>query len=146
MSAESVEFVRRGYAAMSEMLVRREVDRSLIEETWTPDCVLRPAGILPESSEMHGHDGIAKFIENQMEAFDELEVEAKEFIDAGDRVVVPIRFGGKARYTGMDVGFDVVHVVSVRDGKVARTDMYREKAEALEAVGLSGSATRRDAP
>jgi ketosteroid isomerase-like protein len=140
MSAENVEFVRRAYAATNRMLTRREVDRALIEELWTPDCVLRPAGILPESSEMHGHDGIAKFIGNQMEAFDELQVETREFIDARDRVVVPIRFGGKARYTGMDVAFDVVHVVTVRDGKVARTDMYRERDEALEAVGLSDSA------
>jgi ketosteroid isomerase-like protein len=71
-----------------------------------------------------------------MEAFDALKAETEEFIDAGDRVVVPIRFGGKARYTGMDVTFAVVHVVTVRDGKVAWTDMYRERSEALEAVGL----------
>ena len=73
-----------------------------------------------------------------MEAFDPLQAEAEEFIDAGDRVVVPIQFGGKARYTGMDVTFAVVHVVTVRDGKVAQTDMYREKSEALRAVGLPG--------
>jgi ketosteroid isomerase-like protein len=135
MSRENVEFVRRGYAALSEMLSSRAIDRSLIEELWTPDCVLRPAGILPESSEMHGHDGLARFISNQMEAFDQLEIEPLEFIEAGEKVVVPLRFGGKARYTGMEVGFDVVHVVTVRDGRAARTDMYREMSEALEAVG-----------
>jgi ketosteroid isomerase-like protein len=147
MSAENVEFVRRGYAQIDEMLARGEVDRALVEELWAPDCVLRPAGILPESSAMHGHHGIVKCLENQMDAFDELQAETKEFVDAGDRMVVPIRFGGKARYTGMDVGFDVVHVVSVRDGEIARTDMYRENAEALEAVGpgpgLVGHSSRR---
>lgn len=136
MSQENVELVRRAQAALQRMLAAREVDRALIEELWTDDCVLRPAGILPESAEMHGRDGIARFIENQMEAFDELEVVPHEFIDAGDRVVVPIHFGGRARYTGMDVSFAVVHVVTVRDGKLARTDMYREKDEALTAVGL----------
>lgn len=137
MSQENVEFVRRGYEALGRMLSGREVDRALIAELWAPDCVLRPAGILPESSEMHGHDGIARFIENQMEAFDELQVEVLELVDAGDRVVVPIRFGGKARYTGMDAAFAVVHVVTLRDGRVARTDMYRDKGEALAAVGLT---------
>ncbi|MDQ3935523.1 MAG: nuclear transport factor 2 family protein [Actinomycetota bacterium] len=136
MSGENVEFLRRGYDAMNEMLERRDIDRAQIEEFWTEDCVLRPAGILPESAEMHGHDGIVRFIENQLEAFDELQIEALEWIDAGDRVVVPIRFGGRARYTGMDVAFEVVHVVTLRDGRVARTDMYREKEEALRAVGL----------
>jgi ketosteroid isomerase-like protein len=137
MSQENVEFAKRGYVALNQMLASREVDLSLIERLWTPDCVLRPSGILPESAEMHGHDGIARFTENQMEAFDELQVEPLEYLDAGDRVVVPIRFGGKARYTGMDVRFEVVHVVTVRDGKVARTDMFRNKREALEAAGLS---------
>ena len=136
MSQENVEFARRGYAAINEMLRRRAVDRSLIEAFWTADSVLTPAGILPESSEMHGHDGIAQFISNQMEAFDELRIDPLEFIDAGDRVVVPIRFGGKARYTGMEVEFAVVHVVTIRDGRCARTDMFRERAEALAAAGL----------
>ena len=136
MSRENVDFVRRGYAALNEMLSRAEVDHSAIEEMWLSDCVLKPAGILPESAEMHGHEGIARFIRNQMEAFDELQVEPLEFLDAGERVVVPIRFGGKARYTGMDVAFDVVHVATVSKGKVARVEMFREKAEALEAVGL----------
>ena len=136
MSQENVEFVQRGYAALSQMLSSGEVDRSLIESLWTPDCVLRPSGLLPESAEMRGHEGIARFTSNQMEAFDELRVEPLEFIDAGERVVVPIRFGGKARFTGMEIAFAVVHVVTVRDGKVARTDMFREKADALQAVGL----------
>jgi ketosteroid isomerase-like protein len=136
MSRENVDFVRRCYDAINGMLARRAIDRALIESVWAHDCVLRPAGILPESAEAHGHDGIQRFLENQMEAFDALKAETEEFIDAGDRVVVPIRFGGKARYTGMDVTFAVVHVVTVRDGKVARTDMYRERSEALRAVGL----------
>lgn len=136
MSQGNVEFARRGYAALNQMLRERKVDFSLIEALWTADSVLRPAGILPESSEMHGHDGIARFISNQMEAFDELRVEPLEFIDAGEKVVVPILFGGKARYTGVAVEFAVVHVVTVREGKSARTDMFRDKTEALESVGL----------
>lgn len=136
MSRENVELARRGYDALNAMLRRGEIDLPEIEAIWTSDCVLKPSGLLPESGEMHGHDGIARFISNQMEAFDELQVEPLEFLDAGERVVVPIRFGGKARYTGMDVTFFVVHVATVRDGKVARLDMFRERAEALEAVGL----------
>ena len=136
MSRENVEIVRRNYAVLNQMLSSQEVDHALIEELWTPDCVLKPSGILPESAEAHGHDGVARFIRNQMEAFDELQVEPLEFVDAGESVVVPIRFGGKARYTGMEVTFAVVHVVTLRDGKVTLTDMFREKPEALEAAGV----------
>ena len=136
MSRENVDFVRRGYDALNEMLRRGEVDVRLIEELWTNDCVLKPSGLLPESAEMHGHAGIARFIRNQMEAFDELQAQPQEFLDAGERVVVPIRFGGKARYTGLEVTFAIVHVATVRDGKVARLEMFLDKAQALEAVGM----------
>jgi ketosteroid isomerase-like protein len=131
-----VEFARRGYATLNETLKSGVVDLSAIEETWTPDCVLRPSGLLPESAEMHGHEGIAQFVTAQMEAFEEMEVEAVEFLDAGDRIVVPIRFGGKARHTAIEVNFAVVHVMTVPEGNVARLDMFRDKAEALEAEGL----------
>ena len=136
MSRENVELAQRGYRAMNNMLKSRKVDRPYIEEWWTPDSVLKPSGLLPESSEMRGHEGIARFISIQMDAFEGLEVEPLEFLDAVDKVVVPIRFGGKARHTGLDVTFSVVHVLTVRQGKVARLEMFRERAEALEAAGL----------
>jgi hypothetical protein len=44
------------------------------------------------------------------------------------------RFGGKARYTGMDVAFAVVHVATVCNGNVTRLDMFWDRADALEAV------------
>ena len=137
MSRENVELVRRSYATMNEVLGRGdEIDRSLIAETWTTDCVLKPTGLLPESAEMKGHEGIERFIRIQMEAFDPLQVAPLEFVDAGEMVVVPIRFGGKARHTGMEVTFEVVHVWTLRDGKIARLDMFLEKRDALEAAGL----------
>jgi len=75
---------------------------------------------------MHGHEGLLRFAALQTEAFEEFWVQPQEMIDAGDRVVVPVRFGGRAQHTGLEVVFDVVHVCTARDGK----------AEALEAVGL----------
>jgi uncharacterized protein len=136
MSQENVEFVRRGYITLNEMLKSGAVDHRAVEETWTPDCVLRPSGLLPETSEMRGHEGIVRFITAQAETFDEMQVEVLDLIDADDRVVVPIRFGGKARHTRLDVTFAVVHVLTVRDGRIARLDMFADKAEALEAAGL----------
>ena len=136
MSRENIETARRGYEAMNEMLSRGEVDMSLIAEYWTNDCALKPSGLLLESAEVSGHEGIARFLRIQMEGFDRLQAEPLEFIDAGDTIVVPLILGGKARHTGLDVSFSIVHVVTVRDGKAARVDIFLEKAEALEAVGL----------
>lgn len=112
----------------------------LARQMLTPDFVLRtPAeSLFPEAGtrEWHGYEGFLRFVAGQTEGFEAMALEASEFIDAGDRVVVPIRFGGRARHTGLEVMFPVVHVVTVRDGKVAQLDMYRDRAEALAAVGL----------
>ena len=135
MSQENVELARRGYAALNDAY-RTGHFQPAIHEFCDPEIVLKPSGILPESSEMHGHEGLLRFAALQTEAFEEFRVEPQEFIDAGDKVIVPVRFGGRAQHTGLEVRFEVVHVCTARDGKWTRIDMYASKAEALEAVGL----------
>ena len=109
------------------------------EEMLHPDFVLRP----PEDSPFpeagtggQGREGFLRFVAGQAEGFDAMSLEPQEFIDAGDRVVVPLQFGGRARHTGLEIKFAVVHVVTIRDGKLARLDIYMSRAEALEAAGL----------
>jgi ketosteroid isomerase-like protein len=64
-------------------------------------------------------------------------VEAKEFIDAGDCVLVPVRLTGRGRASGVSFEDHEVHVFRLRDRKIIEVREYREKAEALEAVGLA---------
>jgi ketosteroid isomerase-like protein len=64
-------------------------------------------------------------------------MEPLEYIDAGDRMVVPYRFGGRARHTGIDVEFAFVHVHTRRRGKTVRVDTYETKEEAFEDLALS---------
>jgi uncharacterized protein len=135
MSRENVEFARQSYERWNDAYKTGEF-RPLIKEICDPEIVLRPAGILPESTEMYGHEGVLQFTTNQADAFEALSIEPEEFIDAGDRVVVPVRLGGRARHTGLDVEFRFVHVCTVRHGRLARLDVYATKLEALEAVGL----------
>jgi ketosteroid isomerase-like protein len=136
MSQENVELARRGYETLN-VAYKTGNFQDAFERFCDPDIVLTPSGILPESSQMHGHEGMVRFATLQTEAFDDFWVEPQAFIDAGDRVVVPVRFGGRAHHSGLDVAFEVVHVLTARDGKWTRIDMYASKAQALEAVGLS---------
>jgi ketosteroid isomerase-like protein len=137
MSARNVELARRGYAALNDALQTGDFDDAL-EQFCDPDIVFVPAGVLPETSEMRGHDGLRRFASNQAEAFEDFSVEPKAFIEAGDKVVVPLRFGGRAAHTGLEVRFDVVHVCTARDGKWVRVEVYATESEALSAVGLPG--------
>jgi len=140
MSKQNVALARRGYAALNAAYESGEVNDLLpiLDEIWEPDVVLKGTGsVLAGGEEWHGHDGMLRFTASQMEAFQKMSLEPLEFIDAGDQLVVPVRFGGRARHTGIEVEFRATHVFTFHDGKATRMDIYESKAEALEAVGLS---------
>jgi ketosteroid isomerase-like protein len=136
MSQENVELVERTYERINDAYKTGEYQGPM-EELCHPDVVLSTSGMFPESGEYRGFDGLREFTINQAEAFEEISAQPVEFIDAGDQVVVPLRFGGKARHSGIKAAFSVVHVWSVREGKISRLDMFQSRAEALNAVGLA---------
>ena len=138
MSQENVERARRAYAALKDAYRSGDVNDLLpiAEEMWDPAIVLRTADTFVESGEWHGYEGLLRFTSDQMQAFERMWIEPEEFIDAGDVVVVPVRFGGRARHTGIDVEFSYVHVLTVQNGKTVRIDVYESKAQALQAAGL----------
>jgi ketosteroid isomerase-like protein len=71
----------------------------------------------------------------QLADVSELRVDAKEFIDVGNYVVVPVRLSGRGRASGASFEEHEIHVFKLRDGKITELREYREKSEALEAVG-----------
>jgi ketosteroid isomerase-like protein len=138
MSPENVELARRAYAAMGNAYKTGDL-LPVIEDFCDPEIVFSNEAVVsgyPEKGEWHGHEGLLQFGVGQTEAFQQMWIEPEEFIDAGDSVVIPLRLGGKARHTGIEIGFSVVHVVTFRDGKAVRIDLYAETTEALAAVGL----------
>ena len=76
-------------------------------------------------------------MERWASAFDELKVTFEEIIDAGDQVVVVAHHKGRGQASGVEVDTRFYEVYTLRQGKVSRVDEYIERAEALEAVGLS---------
>jgi ketosteroid isomerase-like protein len=64
-------------------------------------------------------------------------VTVEEIIDAGDQVVVVAHHEGRGRASGVEVDTRFYEVYKLREGKVARVDEYTERADALEAAGLS---------
>jgi hypothetical protein len=62
MSKENVELARRGYDALSEAL-RTGNTQEALDAFCDPDILLTPSGILPESREMQGHDGMLRFLD-----------------------------------------------------------------------------------
>ena len=68
--------------------------------------------------------------------FEEARIEAQGFTEAGSEVVVSLtaRFRGRE---GIEVTARSASVYTVEGGQITRLRMFQERAEALEATGLS---------
>ncbi len=65
------------------------------------------------------------------------DIEAEDVLDAGgDRVAVVLREEGEGKGGGVALTNRWGVVVTVRDGKIVHTMVYRTPEEALEAAGL----------
>jgi uncharacterized protein len=59
---------------------------------------------------------------------------AHDYIAQGDRVVSLGEYSGKFKATGKSMTAPFAHVWRVRDGRLARFDMYTDTAKVLEAL------------
>jgi ketosteroid isomerase-like protein len=129
MSQENVEIVRRAWEY--EMFGRRGGRDPLAD--FAPDVVMNPV----EEEPSYGREAIRDNFEQFKSAWEELEVSAEEFIDAGQRVFVTAHFRGRGRASGITVETRLHEVYTLRDRKILRVDEYTHREAALEAAGLS---------
>jgi ketosteroid isomerase-like protein len=61
----------------------------------------------------------------------------EELIDAGDRVVILLRDHGRRKDMDEEVELIGASICTIREGKLARWEDYADRAEALQAAGLS---------
>jgi ketosteroid isomerase-like protein len=132
VSQENVEIVRR----IVEDAVRGRWEESTRQ--LGPDTELHgTVGGLTEGSVWRGPEQIRKVFEHEdSEAWDERRLEAEEFIDASDRVVVLVHEFCRGKGSGVEMETDTAVVYEVRDGRVVRIQGYMDRAKALEAAGL----------
>ena len=72
------------------------------------------------------------------EISDGLRIEPIEVLDVGgDRYVVVVRYGQRGKRSGSDVEQGLACVYTLRDGLVARLDLYPSRDAALAAAGLA---------
>ncbi len=85
----------------------------------------------------YGPDAMRDDFEQWASAWEELKVTLEEIIDAGNQVVVVAHHQGRGRSSGIQIDSRYYEVYTLREGKVSRQDEFNERAEALEAAGLS---------
>jgi ketosteroid isomerase-like protein len=133
MSEENVESVREALVAYN----RGDLD-AFLDEYWTDDIDYRAVEGAPDDhGPIHGKAEMRAYLQDWFDTFDDLKVEPLEVIDAGqDQAVAIVRFGGRAKLSGVEADLTFAALYTVRDGKVARGREYWTRDEALEAAGL----------
>ena len=91
----------------------------------------------PTAGVMHGHAGVERFFRDWLGTWRDYEVEFREYLDAGDSVVVVFRQSGTGRESGIHTDPEFFAVYDLEKLKVVRYRMYDSREEALEAAGLS---------
>jgi ketosteroid isomerase-like protein len=85
--------------------------------------------------------GTAEFreaLDRMRASFGSIRLKVDEVVEAGEaRVVVSGHWTGTGRGSGVPLETAFSSVLTLRNGKVVRYEWFREKAEALEAVGAS---------
>jgi ketosteroid isomerase-like protein len=126
MSQENVEAARR----CIEAYCRGDYDEA--SEYLAPDVVWEVGQELPA----HGPAAVRDVWRRWDAEWEELETVAEEYIDAGDQLVVIMRYRGRGRISGVEVNDLQFEVHTLRDGKCIRKVEFPTRAEALEAAGL----------
>jgi ketosteroid isomerase-like protein len=82
-----------------------------------------------------GREAALRFAK-ELQVWEEARVEPKDFIEAGDDVLVPHVVHLRGR-DGMEVKVRATYVFTFRDARCVRWRIYQAHAEALEDAGLS---------
>ncbi len=132
MSQENVELIR----LLAERINAGTVEDEL--ELIHPDLELFPPEDEPEarSGVYRGRKGWREYSAFWDESFDQYNVEADEYIDAGEYVVVVGQVRATGRASGAQVESPAVWLWRVRDGMGIEFREYGTKEQALEAAGM----------
>lgn len=134
MSQDNVEIVRRAFEATARG------DGASVLALHDPKVELDPSrsalGRLVGAGVYHGHERVRRFFHAYYEAWDHIDYDIEELIDAGDQVVSLVNSRGRGRVSGVEVELRIPGVWTIQEGKIVRVVFFSSRDEALEAVGL----------
>jgi ketosteroid isomerase-like protein len=151
MSREDVDLVSRLYAEDGpfSLPLSRDEEAALLDRTFAryydDQVEIRMPSDYPEGEQvLVGRRGMAEVIAQLRDSWTSWRFEAEEFVDAERCVLVLIRVVAEGEASGLAAVQETAHVWTVRDGLLASIQIYRDRAQALEAVGLSEGSTDAD--
>jgi ketosteroid isomerase-like protein len=149
MSKEDIELATR---AIRAVMARPEPDFETMNEVFDPDHVYVPTTRAIDAEEYRGGRGYQQFLREEggnigasdaALVWDEADLEG--VVDVGNHRVIAVtaaRFRGKR--SGVDFEQRIWVVMTVRDGRICRTESHTDPTEALKAAGLSEKDAQAD--
>ena len=125
----NIEIVRWAYEAIHA----RDVDK--LKTMTTPDLVLR-ASPATDGKVHHGPEGIGEVFQAIRDRWQEFRVQALEFYDAGNRVLVLGTILTKGKNED-GIASTAGQVWTLEDGKVASVEAFLDTESAIRAAGLT---------
>ena len=129
MSQENVELTR----GLIEAFNRADWEAALKDVTRDFRCDFsRANGPLRG---VHSADQWRQFLDDWSQGWQHIQIDAHEFIEVGEHVVVPWTMRGTGR-EGIEVVARTCWAFKIHDGRLAAITYFETKSEALDAVGF----------
>ena len=122
--------MRRLWAALSKR------DWDAVSAELDPEIEYTPR---EEHAVYRGPEAVIEYVERWLGAWETFlgEVEEAGSATAEDRAFIALRFRGKGKGSGVEIDERHFWISEVRGGRLYRISEYSDRAEALEAAGLS---------
>jgi ketosteroid isomerase-like protein len=108
-------------------------------EFWHPDAYAEDVVFVvsgPEGGEYHGREGLAFAWRDFLSAWEDFRVEAERVLPGREGMyVLLLRNIGRGKGSGMLIEAEVANVMTMRDGRIARLEMFWDREAALRAAG-----------
>ena len=131
MSKESIANVRRGIDAWN----RGDLDEWLAG--FAPEAEFHTTGRFPDERVYRGRAGLERYWAEIHEAAEEMTLSISDLRASGDRVFQAVTGRGRGKRSTVPVEEPIWLVTTLRDGLAVRVETYVDRADALEAAGLS---------
>ena len=135
MSDANVQIVRRVYDALADpgedatALWDPDVEFDVSRDIW---------GAVMGGGHYRGVEGVRAWMLDLYAAWEQMDIDLEELIEAGDDVVAVIRVAGRGRVSGIEMEYRPAGVWTIRDGRIVRVVWFVDRDEALEAAGIAG--------
>ena len=85
-----------------------------------------------------GHDGIRRYFEDISSAWEEWRVDVHETAAApGGRVIIEMTMHARGKGSGAPLAAFAAHIWTLRDGRLVRNELFRDRTQAEQAAGMA---------